>query len=564
MAEAPQLQTHRAFERARLNLGQLSDADAMATEAGWIIANSNLGPRGSATIMEDWQILLANLTARYSWWAKSRQVGYSWTSAMQKLARSYLVPHLYQRPYLGVFLSINQEEAQNKIFYMLQAWDTLPSELKNGPLKLTAQSKTALEFANGSRVRSHPAKAVRGLAGADITMDEAAHIPKIEEIYRGTTAASIRVEDNTGGISIGSTPQGEVGLFHGIGHSPRQYLAFRGFKYYVYWWDSVALCTDVVAARKASLEENWVGNRDEVAVRSRIERFASRNLKDEFGALPLEDFLQEYEIGFNSVADALIPYSVLMDAVDPDWPQVMLEFTRPSTAQVEQIWQGIQQALKLAGESAVWAGYDYARKRDQAVLMLVAPIQGYATTVGRFILRDTDYDIQEEILMRLMMDARVFKLNVDVTGGMGAQTAERLVKRYGDVRVVAINFTNIEKQYLAAKIYSVYSQRRMAHTGDREILRQAGSVRRKVTPSGKVTYEGGGSDNHADVFWAMALAVRDLSLEGIHIYIDGARNQVVREYEDSDVDSVGGRFNFDDLRSEYRDWMRQRRRGEDQ
>lgn len=508
------------------------------------------------TVLEDWQILVINNASRYQWYGKSRQVGFSWVSAMQKLARSYLWPTYYGKPYLGVFLSINQEEAKEKIFYVMQAWERLPKALQDGPMRLVGDSKTALEFANGSRIRSHPAKAVRGLAGADITMDEAAHIQKAEAIYRGTTAASIRAKSGQGGITVGSTPLGEANLFFEIGHNDRSYPSFRGGRFYIYWWDSLALCRDVPAARAAAQAENWLLNRDHSSVAERVARFGSKNLQDEFGAQDLESFLQEYEVGFNAVSDALIPYMTLMDAVDAEWPQVMLDYTDARGAQVEEILTHLNKAYWLADGEPVWIGYDPAKRQDQAAILLVSPIQGNACVVGRLILRKTRYEVQEAILEGLLARSQTYKLDLDITGGYGEHLMERLQRRWGDMRVEGFTFTLMEKNLLASKTSAVYSQRRMVHTGDREILRQAGSVRKKITPNGRVQYEGGGPDNHADIFWALALALRDMPIEGIKISMDAARSAVASETE---VWDDGHPLGTDAFRAEQKLWAKRER-----
>lgn len=296
-------------------------------------------------------------------------------------------------------------------------------------------------------------------------------------------------------------------------------------------------------------------------MRERVTRFGSENLRAEFDALPLEDFLQEYEVGFNAIADALIPYSLLQDAVDPDWEQYMYDGKQVSTAEVVAVWGEATLALRRLGVEQFWAGYDFARKRDQAVLVLVGALEGCAKVAARVILRDTSYETQEALLNLVARDPRCHKINIDVTGGMGASITEKLVRGWGETRVEGVNFTNTEKRYMASKILSIYSQRRMTHTGDREILRQAGAVRKKVSPTtGNVTYEGGGPDHHADVFWALALATRNLPLEGVFILVEGAKGHVAREEQEQHVDPTYRERGGDFYRDEYRQFLRELRR----
>ena len=165
-----------AFRAALDGFLETPEDSITLTEAGWISAYTRLGPNGTNTLLEDWQILAANNPSLYQYWAKSRQVGFSWIQALQKLARAHIMPDLYGKRYTAVFLSINMEEAANKIRYVQEAWDTLPAFLRNGPLKMVSETQKSIEFANGSRLISYPAKAVRGESGADIVMDVAAHM----------------------------------------------------------------------------------------------------------------------------------------------------------------------------------------------------------------------------------------------------------------------------------------------------------------------------------------------------------------------------------------------------
>lgn len=546
--------THHRYQEFMDSLLGMDAELFSATEVGFIIENTMLGPKGANTFLEDWQWLLMCNIARYQWWGKSRQTGFSFGSSLKKLARSYLHPLVNKRGYLGIFLSINLDEAQNKIYYVQEAWDTLPNALKNGPMKLVGDSKKHLIFANGSRIFSHPAKAVRGAAGADITLDEFAHVPKANIIYRGTTAASVRAEAGQGGVIQGSTPLGETGAFYEFGHS-EQYKEYRNERYYVYWWDSLALCNDVVAARLVAETENWPLARDREQAEQRVMAFGSPNLRAEFNALPLEDFLQEYEIAFNSVSDAIIPYADIDKAINPEWPQVMREYEKPSMARAEHdIWPAIQEAIKLADANGVWAGLDPARKKDQWGLVLSSPMGGKATVIGRFILKDAPFYIQEWIINKLLADPRTAKLCID-NNGLGYQLAENALLGWGEMRVELYSFTNAEKEALASRMKALYSSERIMHTGDREIIRQVGSLRKKISPNGnKVTIEGGGSDNHADIAWALALSLWRNPIESARVEVLAAKSSVAAAEEEDDQKPR------DEYRDEYKKWLRERRR----
>jgi len=551
------LYSHPRFERAlQLFLGA-SEEELAVTESGWISLYTHLGPDGGPTILEDWQVLAANNGAPYQYWAKSRQVGFSWIQALQKLARSEIVPRLTGKRYTAVFLSINLEEATNKIRYVMDAWNTLPADLQGGPLKLVSETQKSLEFANGSRLISYPAKAVRGESGADVVLDEAAHLPKAKEIYAGTTAAAIRSSSGSGSIIVGSTPLGESGFFFDLADldDTGAYPVYQRQRHFVYWWDSVALCTDVPAARKRAVEENWIGNRDYESVRSRVQEFGIPRLNNEFEGHSLEDFLQEYEVAYSTVSGALIPRSDILNAVDPEYGQLARTLTRANSRDVGVLVEEIRQTLKklIYGRSPyIVAAYDPARKRDQAALAILMKQDGLVHVLVRVSLLDTRYSVQEELLRAIVADERIHKLRIDTTGGMGGPIYEKLSSEWGPARVEEVLFNQGSKHLMASKLAALYSHGKMRHTGDREIIRQVSSVRQIATPSGNMKYEGGGEEHHADVFWALAMAAAEYRMsEGEGGVVVASRRGADGPLDDPRQATRG--------RGEYREWLKKRR-----
>lgn len=511
--------THHRFERYFDHWLSLPPEDALWTEAGFITNYTHLGDGGTQTMLEDWQVLVANNPAGYSWLDKSRQIGFSWIEAMKKLARSYLIPKIYTRKYLGIFLSLNQDEAKEKIFYLLGAHDTLPNWLKKGPLKLIRASTEEIQFANGARVYSYPAKAVRGKAGADVTADEFAHIPKVKSVYEGTTASTIRAKGLTGAaITVGSTPLTDSDLFFQIGNDPAQFKTYNGNRYYVRWWDSLAICRDPRGARRAAEAESWLSRTDYDSVQERVERFGSERLQQEFGSLPLESFLQEYEGVFGANKNAFIPYSLLVNAQVTAWPQVMYvrDGDKHALSLMADVWPEITRALRMVPEGGmIWAGYDVARVRDYAALVLMSPVavggEIKAAVLGRFLFKNVPFPVQRNLLMRLMQDGRIVKLRIDATG-MGGPIAEDLKAHWGESRVEPVIFTNPAKLAMASRLKVLYEQDAILTGGDREIVRQTAAIQKTVTASQNIVIGGATEDSHSDLFWAMALAAEHLLL----------------------------------------------------
>ena len=100
---------------------------------------------------------------------KARQVGFSWLSAAEAVASASLEPRI---PH--IFVSINQDEAAEKIRYAKQVIEALDKDVRP---RLLRDNAFELEFQNGSRLISHPCRPVRGKAKAKIYLDEFAHYP---------------------------------------------------------------------------------------------------------------------------------------------------------------------------------------------------------------------------------------------------------------------------------------------------------------------------------------------------------------------------------------------------
>lgn len=132
---------------------------------------------------------------------KARQVGWSWLAAAEAVASACLEP---RTPH--IFVSINQEEAAEKIRYAKQIIEALDKEARP---RLIRDNAYELELPNGSRMISHPCRPPRGKARAKIYLDEFAHYPNDKEIYQ----AALPAISKGGSVRIGSSPLGARGTF---------------------------------------------------------------------------------------------------------------------------------------------------------------------------------------------------------------------------------------------------------------------------------------------------------------------------------------------------------------
>src|SRR3972149_4330471 len=166
---------------------------------------------------EDFQVEHLNNQSLLAIENKARQVGWSWTTAAGAVADAVL-----EKRTPNIFVSVNQEEATEKVRYARYVVEALAKEVRP---KLIIDNRLELEFENGSRLISHPCRPGRGKAKANVILAEVAHYPKDKENYAGAG-----------------------GVFWEIYEQKfRPYPGFKRGK--VPWWTVTGLCKDVEGAQ---------------------------------------------------------------------------------------------------------------------------------------------------------------------------------------------------------------------------------------------------------------------------------------------------------------------------
>ncbi|MCP4678291.1 MAG: terminase [Deltaproteobacteria bacterium] len=151
------------------------------------------------------------------------------------------------------------------------------------------------------------------------------------------------------------------------------------------------------------------------------------------------------------------------------------------------------------------AGYDVGRTRDRSELAVFEEKDD-----GRLIARlfrsykNAPFAEQEAQLIELMETVSVARLSIDKTG-IGMHMAENLEAEYPQVQ--GETFTNESKERWATHFKILLQKRKVALPGDRALVNQTHSIKRRVLPSGRIAFEAArGKNGHADRFWAVALA----------------------------------------------------------
>jgi phage FluMu gp28-like protein len=444
-------------------------SDWLGTEWGFL---SGLASVDDAPLeLEPYQLAFLKNRSRFRWITKSRQIGFSFVFALEALARCHL-----RDKHTAVFVSYNQADATEKILLARQIYEELPLAYQK---KLVTDAKTELAFESTagkghglSRIISVPSKAPRGKKG-DVYLDELAHYLNDREVYRGSTALILRSHGQLTGCS---TPLGRRGIFWEIASEElRKYPHHT--RQLVPWWLCRFFCLDVKRASQLA---------PAMESEERVAKFGSQTLIEQFDSLPLEDFQQEFEVNFIDESYSFFPYELILPCTE----------------------DGLALADEPAGlaraKGRLVAGFDVGRMRDRSELAVFEQIDERFTCRMLRSFDGVPFAEQEATLRHLLSSVSIARLSID-RSGIGMNLAENLGRDFP--QVVGENFTNESKERWATDFKILLQRRDVVLPRDREMVGQIHSIKRRVLPSGKVSFDAErNARGHADKFWAVALA----------------------------------------------------------
>ncbi|MDR1873547.1 MAG: terminase family protein [Synergistaceae bacterium] len=157
-------------------------------------------------------------------------------------------------------------------------------------------------------------------------------------------------------------------------------------------------------------------------------------------------------------------------------------------------------------------GVDIGRVRDLTAIILAeqAQVEAEKLVFVRHMetLAKMAFDGQKTHLAGLVEGWKIRRLAMDSTG-IGMQLAEDMQKMYPG-KVERVHFTREKKEAMALSLKKLFETRRIRIPNDRDLVMQLHAIKRKPTEKG-FTYDADRNEQirHADLFWALALAVKD-------------------------------------------------------
>ena len=444
---------------------------------------------------------------------KSRQVGASYIFACEGLVNAMLMPR-----YTQIFISINQEEAGEKIVYARDLYDSMdekwPLSVKR---PLVFNNKKLLEFEvqfgskkSRTRIISHAQREPRGKGGNTfVVLDECAHYMFGDQIY----IAALPITSRDGGMTLASTPLGKTGI-HWMTMEEPQYRSLYSY-HRIMWWDCPIFVKDKTYAH-AQL------NAPSMETVNRVREYGSPQIQNIFIGMDIESFKQEYECHHIDESVSYFPmsliktccYTVIEDNIfmeeEEDAGDIHRYPLEEKNPKIDfSFFEDLDEFILYARaniKGGLYAGFDVGRKHHSAELFIFEdhPSDILIARLKK-TYRNEDFETMKGELRYALNNLDIVKLGIDDTG-LGANLAEDLTREYPGTSE-GITFTNQWKEEVATNIRCMFEAQMIAIPDKREITGQIHSIKRIVTEHGNLRLDAEkNKDHHGDIFWAIALA----------------------------------------------------------
>lgn len=416
---------------------------------------------------------------------KSRQIAWSFLTAMEAVAEGILTKTS------SIFVSINLQESVEKINYVRQIREALNPRYKP---RLVRDAATYVEFHNGARLISLPARPPRGKSRFNVYLDEFAHTPNDREVYKG----ALPIISKGGRLRTGSSPSGASGLFWEIDTQTTQ--RYPGYtRRIVPWWAVYSFCKDPIKA---------IEHAPKMTTDQRIEQFGNDRIIAIFQNMILEDFQQEYECMYIDEQHSWIPWPEIRSIQGKDLVAFISEARDDKIAPMLEAIEDMARAVgRGAIESIFGVGVDIGRTRNTTEIFLVGMGRDNALPLrGLFTLDNCSFKTQETILQTIIKRFKIHLMQID-GNGIGMQIAESLSRQYPTL-VRGVNFTNATKSHWATQTKMLTQQGRPSIPVDTDLAYQIHSIKKMITPAKNVVFDTQKHEkHHADKFWAWALGL---------------------------------------------------------
>lgn len=433
--------------------------------------------------LENYQVeeLLSSVPLRIV--EKSRQIGLSYVYSLRMLIDCLLFSENW------FIVSISKDEASSKISYVLEIIDLYCSKLRSDLVK--SSSSYHIQFTNGGSIFALSYTQLRGKSG-NILIDEAAWIRSSDfSAIIKMVLPIISRDDNDYVIRFISSSSYPGHPFYSLmrlrsRYSLRGRIVFKRLE----WWYSRAFCNDVdLAIKECPL----------LSTGERVRRFGKRGIRLQYSFYQddLVTFRREFECIVENNPDVVFDYDSLLGVMDEG---------------IGKVLNGINAGLYLSNlRGQFWLGIDIGQRRNTTELALY-DIENRCISVILTLDR-VGLTIQESFLDNLLSsNPDIVKISID-SSGIGAHIGEYLLKKYGNIRVECIEFTNKLKQQLVNNVMKLVLGNEIKLPMNKLLIEHFMDLRSNVSHAGRTIYDSASRSHNNDMFWAIALSLKHLIVE---------------------------------------------------
>lgn len=433
--------------------------------------------------------------ARLKLCEKSRQIGWTWSTAYAIVSRKSLVDAK-----LDAWIS-SRDEIQARLF--LEDCKSFATLLNIGAQDLgerviddKGHSAYVLSFANGLRAHSMSSNpdAQAGKRG-DRALDEFALHPDPRKLY------SIAKPGITWGgkMEIFSTHRGTANFFNELITEVKEKGNPKGFSLH-----RVTL--------QDALDQGFL-----FKLQSKLPEDDPIQQLDEAGYFDLtragsadeESFLQEYMCVPGDDTTAFLSYDLIGTCLmrGADNLKVSTEATVDHAGRKGRIRR--LQTLSLEQIAALpfdlYAGVDIGRLHDLTVPWVAANMAGVLVPVAIIEMECVAFARQEAELYPFLGLPNFRRACIDETG-LGRQFVERAQVKFGRYKVEGITFTPAMKEELAYPLRAAFEDRTTRMPDDKFLISDHRAIKKEQTAGDHVRFSAdSGKNGHADRFWGHAL-----------------------------------------------------------
>jgi phage FluMu gp28-like protein len=399
--------------------------------------NVRIRPDEEPVKLFPYQKRLLECQERFRLIVKARQIGVSSLMAWEALACAILYPSI-----TILFVSSSERQASELLEYVKRAFFNAGLGVK-----LIEESKTAMRFANNSRIISLPQSpnTVMGFTAQRLYIDEFAFYEQDKKMIE----AIIPSISHGGYVTIFSRPAGKSGEFYRLFRDAQQ-----GLNPFIVF---------ILPYYECPLEE----------YQKMVERVKST--MDEMS------FKQTYMCEFVDEAVSFFPYELIIPCIN------------------DKIAQKATHLMNLK------FGIDFGKKVNSTVVIIVEEKD------GRYIVREikeflnVPYSEQLNYISERINELRPRAVNIDASG-VGIRLHEELREKHGSI-IVPYTLTPAMKEELIQNLRIMMEDKKLEIPRNETLISQLHSLER-TEKSGLTSYrhEPG---KHDDYVWALALAVHE-------------------------------------------------------